>query len=122
MFKVPEKYRLKSAGHWGSDSSFGNNGAFQIKSLKLDVVLYAIASDGGDWEHVSVSVMGRGRNPTWTEMCFIKSLFWDDQDTVIQYHPAQENYINFYPTCLHLWRPVGVDLPLPPSEYVGPKQ
>lgn len=71
------------------------------------------------WDHVSVST--RGRCPTWEEMCWVKSLFWGDDEVVIQYHPAKSDYVNFHPYCLHLWRPAGTELPKPPAEAVGPR-
>ena len=86
-FHVPEKYRLKT-GCQKTDASYGNNGIFIITSLKLKRRLSCIASDGLLWDHVSVSVAGRC--PTWLEMCFVKSLFWDDEDTVIQYRERRK--------------------------------
>ncbi len=65
-----EKYRIL-AGPLGSDTSYGNNGAFEIPLGGRKV--YVIASDGAGWEHVSVSL--KGRCPTWNEMCWIKELF-----------------------------------------------
>lgn len=121
MFHVPERYRITSGSMW-SDSSHGNNGAF---SIKLPTVkLFAIASDGMGWEHVSVTIDGRhsctGHTiPTWYHMCVIKSLFWDEEDAVFQFHPPKSQYINCHPGCLHLWRPIGVKVPLPPSALVG---
>lgn len=120
--KVPEEYRITS-GPLASDSSFGNNGAFIIPFF-YGVYAYIIASDGEGWEHVSVHIHsnGRDRTPSWDEMCRIKSLFWDDQDTVIQYHPRKSEYVNHHSHCLHLWKPIGIEIPLPPSELVGPKE
>ena len=112
MFHVPEKYRLKH-GRNGSDESYGNNGAFTIGRLRI------IASDGEGWEHVSVSLSDR--QPRWNEMCTVKNIFWDKEDCVIQYHPAESEYVNHHPYCLHLWLPVGVSFPIPPSIFVGPK-
>jgi hypothetical protein len=118
---VPDKYRLRT-GPLASDASYGNNGAF---TLPLGT-RYAsvIASDGAEidrprWEHVSVSF--KDRCPTWDEMCKVKAIFWDAEDVVIQYHPAESEYVNNFPFCLHLWRPVGVDLPCPPAFLVGVK-
>lgn len=65
------------------------------------------ASDGGGWDHVSVSLSTR--TPTWEEMCYIKSLFFTDDEVVMQLHPAKENYVNNHQFCLHLWRPQPVD-------------
>ena len=42
---------------------------------------------------------------------FIKMLFWDPEDEVIQFFPPQSEYINFHKNCLHLWRPTNVKLP-----------
>src|SRR5512137_2167166 len=107
-FKVPEKYRVKD-GIMRSDSTYGNNGVFMVKILKLKAILHCQASDGFLYEHVSVST--HSRCPTWEEMCFIKDLFWDEEDCVIQYHPPKSEYINCHPTCLHLWRPIGIEIP-----------
>ena len=68
--------------------------------------------DGFEWEHVSVALTDhRGkylkRLPTWDEMTFIKELFWDDQDCVIQIHPPRSEYVNLNPWVLHLWRGTG---------------
>jgi hypothetical protein len=115
-FKVPEKYRVKN-GIMGSDSTYGNNGMFIINSLKINKALKCQASDGYGYEHVSVSAISRC--PVWEEMCFIKDLFWDAEDCVIQYHPPKSEYINCHPHCLHLWRPIGIEIPRPPSILVG---
>lgn len=62
------------------------------------------------------------RCPTWSEMCRVKAAFWDDDDVVVQYHPARSDYVNVHPYCLHLWRPVGIQMPQPDSLMVGPKE
>ena len=115
MFHVPEKFRVR-VGPMASDERNGNNGAFRVR-LKHGQVLAVIASDGFGWEHVSVS---RGdRCPTWGEMVQIKLMFWYDEDCVVQYHPPIREYVNNHQFCLHIWRPVGVDFPMPPSILVG---
>jgi len=113
---VPERYRVRR-GRMGSDASIGNNGAFEVPSLDGNTRLFVIASDGGDWEHVSVST--RFRTPTWDEMHHIKNMFWDKEDTVIQIHPPQSQYINNCENCLHLWRPLKSKIPLPPTWMIG---
>lgn len=106
--KTIEQYRILT-GLLASDESFGNNGAFEIR---LDsTILYIICSDGAGWEHISVSL--KNRCPTWDEMCYAKHLFWADDEVVIQYHPAKSDYVNDFQFCLHLWKPIGVELPLP---------
>jgi len=79
--------------------------------------LSVIFSDGLGWEHVSVSTPGRC--PNWEEMCFIKHLFWSADDIVIQYHPPESEYVNVHRYCLHLWRPEGLPIPIPPRYLVG---
>lgn len=118
MFHVKEEYRIKN-GLIGSDKRFGNNGAFQI--TKNRVIFYIIASDGEGWDHVSVhcKFCGIERTPTWDEMCFIKSVFWDEDDCVIQYHPSKKEYVNLHKYTLHLWRPTNSEFPIPNKILVG---
>lgn len=78
-----------------------------------------ISSAGDGWEHVSVSLENRA--PSWAEMCWVKDLFWSPDECVIQYHPPEADYVNHHPYCLHLWKPIGVELPRPPTDFVGPK-
>lgn len=83
------------------DCSGTNSGLFVISPAKL----YCIVSDGGGWDHVSVSVFGGDRCPTWEEMSFVKDLFFKDTEAVMQLHPAKADHINNHPFTLHLWRP-----------------
>ena len=113
-FHVPNQYRVRE-GRLASDDRIGNNGLFIVKNHHG--ALRVIASDGMDWEHVSVSLAHRC--PSWREMCEVKALFWDPEDVVIQYHPRESQYVNNLPYCLHLWRPQTAPLPEPPSILVG---
>lgn len=120
MFHVPEKYRMIGQG---GDSSWENNGAFIIPAVIGNRTLYVIASDGMDWEHVSVHAYEnkKTRIPNWQEMCAIKELFWDDEDVVMQLHPRKSEYVNNHANVLHLWRPILAVIPEPPSIMVGLK-
>jgi len=126
MFKVPNQYRIKT-GPMGSDNSYDNNGAFEIPLNKLATsqkgAAYVIASDDEGWEHVSVHIHYNGANfvPTWSTMCAMKDLFWDDEDCVIQFHPPKSEYVNHHKTTLHLWRQVGANIVTPPMLLVGIK-
>lgn len=82
------------------------------------VTFKVIASWGGHWEHASVPIIGVERTPTWDEMCVIKEILWQDEETVVQYHPAKENYINIHPFVLHLWKPIRERLAKPPTWMV----
>lgn len=115
-FHAPGEFRVRT-GQFASDNTFGNNGAFFIPRNQA-APFRVICSDEFGWDHVSVSLPNR--TPTWDEMCYIKSLFWDDEDTVMQLHPPKSTWINNHPYCLHLWRPTdGSTIPLPPSIMVG---
>ena len=113
-----ERWRVLH-GQLGSDP-LSDYGAFDIpgpcgRTLKI------IASSGDPsigvlWEHVSVSLPNR--TPNWAEMCFVKDLFWDKEETVMQLHVPASRHINTHPYCLHLWRPKEGDIPLPPEKAV----
>lgn len=106
------KYRESLWGNLGDSKS----GAFKIyvngKSF------FVIASSDGGWEHVSVSPKNQKRCPTWEEMCTVKDMFFEPEEVVMQLHPAHSEYVNNHPYCLHLWRPLEREIPLPPVEFV----
>ena len=142
MFKVPEEYRVKNSKNpaFNTTEADGNNGMFSLKKQirgkgsglrdkfgrsknpgPVHTVLYlCTASDGLGWEHVSVSLPADGRLATWEEMCQIKDLFWGEEDMVVQYHPAREDYVD-NASVLHLWRSTDQEMPKPPSIMVGLK-
>jgi hypothetical protein len=116
-----EKYRIKN-GPYASNESFGWTGQFFFPykffpgKPKMSVVSSGLKKEGGTglfkWEHVSVSYPKRC--PTWEEMCFIKDIFWDENETVIQFHPRKTDYVNTHKYCLHLWKP-DKEVELPPA-------
>ena len=95
----------------------GFGGTFYDKKSRC--YLNFIMSWGAGWEHCSISMPTRC--PSWEQMCSMKELFWEDNETCIEYHPAKEDYINNMPYCLHIWRPINKELPKPPSLMVGLK-
>lgn len=117
-FHVLNKYRINVPGT-PSAEVLGNNGMFRFMgpNIRERVPLRVIASDGLDWEHVSVSLPHRC--PTWEEMCRVKDLFWDSTDCVMQLHPPEADWVNNHSFCLHLWRPIGAEIPRPPDYLVG---
>ena len=68
------------------------------------------------WEHVSIK--GHGCCPTWEQMCHVKSLFWGDDECVMQLHVPVEDWVNVHVHVLHLWKPIGIEIPRPPKECV----
>jgi len=113
-----EKWRMKS-GPYASATGYPC-GFFDIQYRSY--ILRVLVSDGSQdgWEHVSVSL--KNRLPNWEEMSYVKSLFWDEEEIVIQYHPPKSQYINNHPFCLHLWRNTKNEIELPPSWMVGFKE
>jgi len=109
-FHVPNEYRLKNHPTLSSTDSDGNNGVFIFSNNGYEIS--CIASDGIGWEHVSVTI-NRNRTPSWETMHFVKTVFWDDEDTVMQLHPSKSQYVNQHPNCLHLWKQINFELPLP---------
>lgn len=94
---------------------YGN--PFGLFSLKRQGNMYnIIISDGGGWDHVSVS-LDKQRCPTWEEMCFVKGLFFEDEEAVFQLHPPKSDYVNICDRVLHLWRP-HKGFPRPPKIMV----
>ena len=120
-FKVPEKRRILH-GRAKSSPSHGNNGCFIVihKAGRHSRFLNVVASDGAGWEHVSVSMPDKC--PTWDQMCFIKNMFWSEDDAVIQIHPPSKKYVNHHPYCLHLWRRFNTNdfFDMPEPIFVGP--
>lgn len=123
MKNPPEQFRLtaetanaRGISAWlASTSAEGRNGFFLVP-FQLQI-LRCLISDGEGWEHVSVSL--KHRCPNWEEMCFVKSVFFDAEECVMQLHPPQSEWVNNHPNCLHLWRPVETAIPKPPQILVG---
>jgi hypothetical protein len=123
--KFVEAGRIRE-GHYASEP--GNRyGVFRLacarngRASEFLIMVNDAWRDSEWWEHVSVS--HRDRTPTWEEMCWVKDLFWSEDEVVVQYHPAKRDYVNCHPNCLHMWRPAGRKgkLPVPPAILVGPK-
>ena len=73
----------------------GKEGAFKIPSpVHKRLELMVICSSGGGWDHVSVS-LGH-RCPNWEEISHIKELFFEDNETVVQFFPKKENKVKNY--------------------------
>ena len=59
------------------------------------------------WEHVAVSMEFADRTPIWAEICFVKDLFWDDEECAMQLHPPRSEYVSCDRHTLHIWRTCG---------------
>lgn len=117
-------------GFYGSDDSAGFNGMFEFSLPGEARKIRCIASDCSEmpdgtprWQHVSVSFgPGSKHCPSWELMCRIKDLFWEPEEAVMQLHPPRSRWVNNHPGCLHLWRPLDAQIPLPPGFFVGVKE
>ena len=111
-----DQYRREFRGMMGDEGS----GFFVIPSVNGKFKYCVIAVSNAGWDHVSVSLQTVDesakieRCPKWNEMNYIKDLFFEENETVVQYHPKREDYINNHPYVLHLWRPLNIELPTPP--------
>lgn len=120
MKKKLEQYR-QTMGPWKTRPG-DDHGLFYIPSptcnnMRLKVICGPMNSD---WQHVSVSLPKRC--PNWLEMAKIKELFWDEDETVAQFHPKKSEYVDNHPNVLHLWKKKDEDFELPPSILTGIKE
>lgn len=132
--QFPEEYRAKGLREPFETKPGDRYGVFIIPRIKVGKKtilrsMRVIASDGTldeldghpmdiGWEHVSVTLLNMPACPTWEEMCFVKDLFWPDDECVVQFHPPKANYVDIHKTCLHLWKKIGEAFPMPPREAV----
>lgn len=112
-----EKYRLREKERecYGCNGDSGN-GVFKV--FVNGKSFFCIASNGGGWEHISVSMPNQKRCPTWEEMCAIKDMFFEAEEVVVQYHPKKSEYVNNHLYCLHLWKPINKEIPTPSKLFV----
>lgn len=88
---------------------------------RKETICFTMGRDENGWEHVAISI-GSGRKiPSWEIMCKAKSVFWRDDEDVVQLHPMESAYFHGFPgqmEVLHLWRPVDGDWSLL-NKYYG---
>jgi hypothetical protein len=118
-FAVLELYRVQIPPFVSEKG--GEYGMFEIPSPMGNYMLRVMADNGElehtkGWEHVSVSLPKRC--PNWPEMDYIKDLFWDTTETVIQFHVPKSEHISYHPYCLHMWRNKNKEIELPPVYLV----
>lgn len=110
-----DNFRVSFMGDLGDEF----NGAFKIKIRGEEY--FVIASNGMKWEHVSISPVKAHKIPSWNTMCELKDLFFNENEVVMQLHPAKAEYVNNHNNCLHLWKPLYTEIPTPPTALVGIK-
>lgn len=112
-------------GPYRTDEEDGTTGMFDLV-LKNGTNVHVIGNSQAHWlecelplpawEHVSVSC--QDRCPTWEEMDEVRGLFWPENEVVVQFMIRGQAKVNIHPHTLHMWRPVGIEIPMPPRECV----
>jgi len=100
--------------------SFGDSGnglLIMDSPVRCRGEMIILFSNGGGWDHVSVSLKSK-KIPNWEEMCFVKDLLFDSEEVVVQFHPRKSEYVDNHP-CLHLWKNQTTEFPTPDSIMVG---
>ncbi len=109
------RHEIAFAGSIGDE----HNGfyAIPIKGVRFRV----LASNGGGFEHVSVSPWFKKRTPSWEEMSAVRDLFFEPHEVCYELHVARADHVSFHDYTLHLWRCTDCrEVPLPPAIMVGP--
>jgi len=114
--KTFEEIRNIGRCSWQQETEDGFRGTIAMSNRWLGSI---IVSNGAGWEHVSVCPIKKHIMPSWEDMCFIKNLFWNEDEAVIEIHPAKSEYVNNMPNCLHLWRCSYKEMVLPPKILIG---
>jgi hypothetical protein len=93
---------LELTRDWQKVLSMPAGGAYVNKSMGLQVFITGqVELDDSHWIHVSVS--RRSRLPSWEDLKLVKCLFIGIEKEAIQVLPAESEYVNVHPFCLHLW-------------------
>lgn len=114
---IVERGRI-AEGKWATRHS-ETFGMFFVKHPRTGRRFKVMVGDGSGWDHVSVSL--ERRCPTWDEMCWIKNLFFEAEERVVQFHPPVAEYVTNCKNCLHLWKLQHEEFPSPPEWMVGVK-
>jgi hypothetical protein len=70
-----------------------------------------VLSNGGGWDHVSVSLSNR--TPRYQEMKMVKRMCFKSDEWAMELHPPPSSYVSVHPYVLHLWRPQNGAIPTP---------
>lgn len=111
-----ERQLAHKADEFLSSADDASRGAYVIPS-PLGGALRIIASTAGGWDHISIS--RADGVPCWSEMEYVKRLFFAEDEWAMELHAPPAEHINRTANVLHLWRPNdGREIPIPPREYV----
>lgn len=107
-------------GAYAPTDADGNQGRFVFLCPGTGRILLVVSSDRRDWAEAGPLLKQPTKAPAWPEMAWVKDLFWGPEETVMQLHVPAVDHINYHVGCLHLWKPIGVEIPRPPGATVAP--
>ena len=100
-------------------------GAFTISHKDGRVLLMSVDNGAvSGWEHVSVTCIRKHRKnlkavmPDCAVMDMVKDMWWDSNETVVQFHAPKDDVVNKHPESVHLWKSLRQEYLLPPKETV----
>ena len=122
--KIVDRFRVRGPeviatyGHEGgkTEGVFDIGSGVTMQGYRLAARLHVIAAAGDGWDHVSASC--KHRVPSWNEMMLVHRLFFLPHEISVQFCFGSDEHVNLHPNTLHLWRPHGVEVPLPPRWMV----
>jgi len=118
---------IENIGRGNIYKKLGGEGIGQFKfrddlTLRLFHVEY---SRELGWDRVIVQLVARNAKehqhptpPTWADMCYIKDIFFNESETVVQYHASSDAHLNIHANVLHLWRLQDGCFPTPPFQCI----
>ena len=100
---------LSGAGKTRAADWFEDQGYYCIDNMPPQLIpsFAAMCNDNPEIQKVAIVTDIRGG-----------AMFFKLEECVIEYHPPKSNYVNKCETCLHLWRPIYEEIPMPPMMYV----
>jgi hypothetical protein len=87
---------------------------FRIPGLRGGVLMRISIHINDEWEHVAISLFSRF--PVLDEIELIRTKFFYDHETVMQFHPENFEPTHRQPFTVHLWHPLTQSIALPPKE------
>jgi hypothetical protein len=109
------RWRIKAGqkmpAHLASSPEDGWQGWFLVP---MEGELWQVCiSDGMGFLHLSATNAQKRQLPSWQVMCRLKDAFFADEDWVVMYIPAKDDYVNDDPFVHDLWLPINSELPHP---------
>lgn len=110
-----DSYRFNDAERtlFGQAGDEGN-GVFDV--IVEEKPFFVIASNREGWEHVCIH--GRDWCISWSAIRALKDMFFEQEDKYFLTYLEQGKHLDPPFFWLHLWRPIGAELPTLPRDFV----